>query len=449
MSRTLLGSRIRERREAIGLKQIELARASGISAPYLNLIEHNRRGIAGKALIDIAAALGVEVSRLLEGADSALIDKLSIAAAGQDAAVESERVEELVSRYPGWSRLIERQADRALQLEQIIDGLSDRLTHDPFLAESLHEILSSVTAIHATSGILHQNSDMEGLQQRRFQANIFEESNRLSELSHGLVQYFDQQSESEQSLSTPLDEVEAFLDRHGFHFAQLEQNGDAIAALIAQGELTSQSARHMAGEILWQYSRDAVTLPLEAFANAGRQVGFDPGSLAREFSTPLPTIYRRLAFLPADQGLPEFGLITCDGTGAVLLRKPLPGFALPRYGAGCGLWPLYQSMTRPYIPMTANMIATKDQVFSAEAQTVFTDPAAQLPVLRATMIFSALPNRKPTTEENPGHVGPVEVPVGLSCRICEREACAARREISIHGQGGVTSALAKDPVNRP
>jgi DNA-binding XRE family transcriptional regulator len=42
------GSRIRERRVALGLRQAEVALRAGISGSYLNLIEHNRRRIGGK-----------------------------------------------------------------------------------------------------------------------------------------------------------------------------------------------------------------------------------------------------------------------------------------------------------------------------------------------------------------------------------------------------------------
>ena len=42
------GSRIRERRLALGLRQADVALRAGISGSYLNLIEHNRRRIAAK-----------------------------------------------------------------------------------------------------------------------------------------------------------------------------------------------------------------------------------------------------------------------------------------------------------------------------------------------------------------------------------------------------------------
>ena len=62
----LTGSRIRERRVMAGQKQADLAKAIGISASYLNLIEHNRRRIGGKLLLDIAAALDVAPSSVVK-----------------------------------------------------------------------------------------------------------------------------------------------------------------------------------------------------------------------------------------------------------------------------------------------------------------------------------------------------------------------------------------------
>lgn len=77
---SLTGSRIRERRVIAGLKQADLAQQAGISASYLNLIEHNRRRIGGKLLLNIAHVLGVEPSALTEGAEAALIAALREAA---------------------------------------------------------------------------------------------------------------------------------------------------------------------------------------------------------------------------------------------------------------------------------------------------------------------------------------------------------------------------------
>ena len=102
---SLTGSRIRERRLISGLRQADLAKQIGISASYLNLIEHNRRRIGGKLLLNIARVLGVEPSMLTEGAEAALIATLREAAADAGAVqAETDRADEFAGRFPGWHR---------------------------------------------------------------------------------------------------------------------------------------------------------------------------------------------------------------------------------------------------------------------------------------------------------------------------------------------------------
>ena len=60
----LTGSRLRERRLALGMRQADLAAAAGISASYLNLIEHNRRRIGPDVLERLALVLATETAAL-------------------------------------------------------------------------------------------------------------------------------------------------------------------------------------------------------------------------------------------------------------------------------------------------------------------------------------------------------------------------------------------------
>ncbi|MEJ6715407.1 MAG: helix-turn-helix domain-containing protein [Rhodobacterales bacterium] len=430
--RFLVANRIRERRLSLGLKQADVALAAGISPSYLNLIEHNRRGIAGKVLLDIAAALRVDSASILEGADSALMREIEAVATG-DVLVELDRAEDMVTRFPGWSRLLAQLGSRVQALEATVEGLSDRLTHDPFLSESLHAMLSSVTAIQATSGILAQTQELEPLQQRRFQANIYDESARLSDLSQSLARYFDRPADDVQATSTPLDEVDVFLSANNHHFPALEVGTvGAVEKVIAGGEgLVSQAARSIARGLLLQYVHDAETMPLDAFLTTGRDVNFETSRLAQHFGVALPSIFRRLAFLPQSEVDPRFGLIQCDASGAVLLRKSLHGFALPRYGAACSLLPLYQALGRPHIAFRAVLQTPDDISVMAEAFCIYLgDPGSDAPpILRATMVIR--PYQPLGRAGGSQNTLPV-LRVGSSCRVCPHLACAARREPSIH-----------------
>jgi transcriptional regulator with XRE-family HTH domain len=148
----LTGSRIRERRVMAGLKQADLARDIGISASYLNLIEHNRRRIGGKLLLNIASVLGVEPQTLTEGAEAALIAALREAAdeAGLTGP-EASRADEFAGRFPGWADVLAGTRRRVASLEQTVEALTDRLAHDPHLAASMHELLTTAAAIRSTA----------------------------------------------------------------------------------------------------------------------------------------------------------------------------------------------------------------------------------------------------------------------------------------------------------
>ncbi len=90
---TLTGTRLRERRLALGLRQSDLAERAGISGSYLNLIEHNRRRIAPELLARLAEVLGVDISAFEGGAGGGLIEELRAAAAGAPkAGAEPDRI---------------------------------------------------------------------------------------------------------------------------------------------------------------------------------------------------------------------------------------------------------------------------------------------------------------------------------------------------------------------
>ncbi len=431
MARTALtGSHIRERRITLGMRQARLAEACGISASYLNLIEHNRRSIGGKLLNAIAEALEVEPSSLTEGADTALIDALSGAAAGALAArAETDRAEELAGRFPGWARLVAGQAARIEALERMVEALNDRLSHDPQLAAALHDILSAVTAIRSASAILVEDSDIDPEWQARFHRNIHEDSRRLAEASQGLVTYLDAGTDADRGTLTPQEELEAWLTGRGHHVAELERALPPDPEALTRGieALGAPAAQDLARRYLSRYRDDARRLPLGPLRAALAGTGTDPASLAARFGADLACVFRRLAALP-EGDLPEpAGIAICDASGTLTFRKPIDGFSLPRFGAACPLLPLYQALGRPMSPVRA-VVEQPGQgrrrfVTYSVAQPAHPAGFEQPTVFEATMLILPEPagERRETSA----------IPIGPTCRICPREACIARREPSI------------------
>ncbi|WP_114285981.1 short-chain fatty acyl-CoA regulator family protein, partial [Candidatus Halocynthiibacter alkanivorans] len=375
----------------------------------------------------------------------------AVAVAGGAAAPEMDKLEDLAGRYPGWAALIRAQHGRIAALERTVETLTDRLTHDPFLSASLHEMLSNVTAIRSSSGILVNSGDIDPEWQARFHRNIYEDSQRLAESSRALVSYLDAGADEDQGTSAPQDEVDQWLQDQGWHVAELEGPGPAsVDTVLAEAPpLDSRPARSLATAWLGRYREDALRLPLRSFRTQVAALAGDPAALAERFGTDLARILRRLGSLPDEADTKEgtggagpYGLVICDGSGTLTQRKPAAGFSLPRFGAACPLWPLYQALARPMVPFRARLelAGREPRRFMAWAVAQpLGPPRFDAPqVLEATMLIL------PEDASQPGSTSaavaemaaglPLQ-PVGTSCRICPQAGCSARREPSILAEG--------------
>lgn len=423
--RALEGERIRAIRAQKGLRQSAVAEACGISPSYLNLIEHNRRPVAGALLAKIARALGVEPAEISEGAEATLVAALdAVAGAAPDGAPPPEPSEEFAARFPGWARTVRRQAEQLAELERVVETLSDRMAHDPFLSASLHNVLSTVTSIRSTSAILTSGDEIEPEWQARFHRNIHEDSQRLAEAADGLVSYLEADAAKPRSGGLPQDEVDAWLERHDWRIPDGGPDG-------GDPDLVSDEARAAAARLAARAASDAAALPLDALAPLVAETQ-DPTEIAGRMGCAPDLAMRRLAALPAE-AFPTRqapGLVICDASGTITHRKPAQGFEPPRFGAACALWPLFEALHRPGVPVTRRLRThgRDAAAFRATAFAATSFPAGYdlPPTVEATMLVMPVP-------------GDGGMEVGMSCRVCATEKCPARREGSILSPAGQTA----------
>lgn len=433
--RILTGTRLRRRRLERGLRQSDLANRIGISASYLNLIEHNRRRIGARLLQDIAQVLDIDADVLREGTGGALLAPLREAAAAfPDAAVEEESAEDIIARYPGWAALIAAQRARISQLEARIEGLSNRLLHDTQIAASLHEVISTATSIRSTASILTETPDLDRDWQARFHRNIDGDSQRLAESSQALLGFLDVEAEAAGQTLSAVEQAEAAIASLGYHVPQIEAGGSALLDTLMAGEASHEpdgplaaprdpAAREILQGWLDSYARDAAALPLAPLVQAARQDAYDPARLAARFAAPLDLVLRRLAHLPSDQGHPPMGLAVCDASGVITFQKPVLEFRLPRAGGACPLWPLFQALSQPMRALRrplrlSGLVRTTFECFAIAAP-VGPVRFGEEQRITATMLIRPAPQA-----ETPDIVGP-------GCRVCPVEACESRRHPSL------------------
>lgn len=428
-SGALAGTRIRARRLDAGVAQGELARRIGVSPSYLNLIEHNRRRIGGKLLNAIARALDLEPALLSEGAGGALVARLAAAAAAQGR--PGSAPEEFAGRFPDWAALVDAQARQIETLEGQVAALSDRLAHDPELSASLHQVITAATAIRSTASILAGSETLDRDWQARFHRNIHAESLRLADSSRRLAGYLEAPGGDPGGAAlSPHEQVERFLETMDHHLPALEGAQPAMRPdEIASGAPgLDAAAQNVLKHQLDIYRADAAALPLDAVAQAW-QDSPDPLVIAAWLNQPLERVMRRLATLPAGIGPPRAGLVVCDASGAILRRRPLDGLTLPRGGAACPLWPLFEALVRPGRPLraVARLPGAEEETGDGTGGVLCCTVATLMP----TADWDAAPRVEAVMLMLPQDAAPQTLPeraVGPGCRLCPRRGCAARRE---------------------
>lgn len=431
MSRSLIGTRIRERRRSKKKSQTGLAAEVGISASYLNLIEHNRRGIAGKTLLAIAKSLEINPRDLTEGADQGLIDRLKEAVAkNRNIPAELERLEEFIGRFPGFAKLIERLFDLQQQQDQNLQALSDRMNSDPFFSEAIHLMLSNITTIRSTADILKNSKNIEHKIQDKFLSNLLEESERLSQTASGILDHFEQ-SHSTQDKLTDQTTLDTYLEANNYHLDLLETGSSSPTEIIEELQIETDEQLN-ALSTLNSYQMMTKNLPLNKFLKKANELNFSPLDLAKYFKTDLRSIFYRFAHLPEGNNTPNWGLLECDGSGAVLYRKQLTTLSLPKFGSACPLWPIYRSLSQPMQPICALLDMPTGERFLSYSVAQFDDLGTiGMPgTLKASMIITQ------DYENLIAKTALLSLPqlsVGIQCSVCPRKNCSARRATYILG----------------
>lgn len=456
-SDVIVGTRIRQIRREQGLTQAELARQLGISPSYLNLIEWNKRRASQSVLLKAEAALGIP-SRELDGTDEKrVLERLMEIAHLEPLAelgIEQNRTSELIGRFPGWARGIAALARSEREATTRAQHLSNRLSNDPFLSETVHLMLTRIAAIRSAAEILEQYPDVPPQQRERFTKIVHDESQALSSVGEALAAYLDK-AEDEQHTLTPLDEVEAYFDSQLNHFPQLEEASKAFAEQtfdhepVSRGQraqkfvdqelreliqkivgdqpaITTSAARMRATKALSDYAVGAVLLPLGSFIEQAVKLGFDVEALAETFGVEIEFVFHRLATLPKSGDLPQFGYFRTNAAGTIIEMLGLEGLALPRYTAACPLWVLFRAQQSPetVIRQCALFPSGARLVFVARArhsgQTGFGKPRHYL----TDMI--AMHERDASRTVYAPDASAIVEEVGPTCRLCPRKTCIHR-----------------------
>ena len=416
----LIGARIRSFRKQRGLSQAILAKKVGISASYLNLIEHDKRTVAGKLLSDLAYHLELNLDQLTRGITTDMIERLQqtarqLAAGSPDDALELRQIDQFVTHFPVWAQLLDQQILSHEKLEQLNELLSDRMSHDPVLSETLHVMLSNITAIRASSELLVMQGNMAEEQRAKFQHNIFLESKRLSATAEKLLLHFDAKTEP-QSPS-----ISSSTSQNNHADSKPKQNQTALV----NDRIARTLPAYLTDDPHFQNAREQITS--ESLKSETLKVSkhlFNPFIIADILELPVRHVFFRLAELGGAPDIPQFGLLEIDNASGVLYRHEAGAFRLPSRSGACPRWPIYRALSVVGQPVTMRLQLNSGELFTAYA---WAESGARrhsqlAPLSRSLMLFHEYDSAKSSELSAP------LIEVGFHCSVCPRNDCEDRRE---------------------
>jgi predicted transcriptional regulator/transcriptional regulator with XRE-family HTH domain len=469
--KTLLGNKIRRLREGANLTQARMAEQLGISASYLNLIEHDQRPVTVALLLKLGKQFDVELTDLSDDDDRKLATGLrEVFADGTLAAqgIAPEEIKALAEAAPNAAKAI-LELYRAYRLarddaQSMTLGLPSGNTRKMVLpaeeardffhdrANYFDDIEAAAEAVVAEAGIPLGEAWRGLVDYAKAKFGIAVEIVEPAVLGGGVRRY------DTKTKKLLLSETLPRASRR-FHLAYqiaLFAARKPVDLIVVTAKLASKETETLVRVGLYNYFAGAVLMPYAPYVAAARALRYDIELLSNHFGVSFEQACHRLSTLqrPGDKGVPLW-LVRTDIAGNVSKRFSAAGFHFSRFGGSCPRWIVHEAFTSPGRILTQAARLPDGATFFCVARTVaktgggFLEPPTLLAVGIGCEIGRAheLVYADGLDLEKIGHA----VEIGVGCRVCERDNCRQRAapplqhrlDIDVNAKGASAYAFKK------
>jgi predicted transcriptional regulator/transcriptional regulator with XRE-family HTH domain len=429
------------------MSQQALANRLGISASYLNLIEHDQRVVSGSLLIklaevlhvDLAALSGAEERRLEVALREVFTDPLltgetvpdeEIAMLAGSAPVAARAV---LALYRAWRVAREDAGGIALPsgkrvllpYEEARDFFDDRANHFPGLEEAAEAIVASCGGVAGRVLAGHGHVLAERLRQAHgFTVTI--------EPLDGVLRRVDASPPRLALAESMPPSSRAF--QMAFQLALIEAKDDA-EKVMAEATPSSPEAAMLIRVGLLNYMAGAILMPYGPYLETVRALRHDMEAVAARFGVSFEQACHRLSTLqrPSARGVPFF-FVRVDPAGNVSKRFSAAGFPFARYGGSCPRWVVHSAFSQPGTVQVQVAELPDGATYLCFARTV-TRPAAKWGEPRPVHVVAmgcSIADAGELAYADGLDLEGAKVGIGLSCRLCDRLGCRSRAFPPLH-----------------
>ena len=453
---TFLGSRIRRLRKEAGYTQAKLAEHLEISPSYLNLLERNERALTVPLLLKLAELFRLDLKTYAEDDEGrldadlkeVLSDPLFAGRTFRDAdhrellGTSTDAARAFVDLYRAYRKSREDAQTIAAKLsdEEKIFALETSRVPAEEVSDAIQRHVNHYPELENAGAALREEARLDGARGDPFSRLVryIEERHGVhveiatADALEGAVRRF-VPARKRLLLSEAL--PPASLTFQLAHQIALVAAGEALTGLAGAEPLTTDESRRLYRVSLANYLAAAMLMPYERFHESARSVRYDVELLEHRFRCSFEQVCHRLVTLqrPGAEGVP-LHLVRIDIAGNISKRFSGSGVHFARYSGACPLWNVHASFLTPgFIRTQLSEMPDGTRYFSV-ARTVRKAGGGHQ-VRQSRLAFEMGCEAKHARDlvyADGVDLAAAAVPVGVSCRLCERMDCRQRAFPPMH-----------------
>jgi len=444
-----LGAKVRALRRKQGLRQARLAQMLGISPSYLNLIEHDRRPLSTTLLLRLTELFDLDLKTFAADSDARLATDLMEVfgdPAFEDHRINPVEIRDLAIGSPPIARAVLLLYQRYRSARDSALGLAAKISEDPSFPGVDYSRLPTEEVSDFLQSRQNHFPELEEAAERLWS----EAGLRPDDMYHGLSGYLSD------ALGIRIAYVDPAQDRGAVrrfladsttlvlseslprasrkfqiaHQIALARHSDLLDRIASGGEGSTPESTALCRIALANYFAGAVVMPYDRCIAAARETRYDLDLMGNRFGASFEQVCHRLTTLrrPGNEGIP-FHFVRTDIAGNVSKRFSASGIRISRFGA-CPRWNLHSAFLTPGHISTQVSVTPDGVHYFCIARTVEKGArghGAPQAVLAITLGCEVRHARQMVYADGID-LDNLEsaVPIGTTCRLCERMDCRQR-----------------------
>ena len=445
-----LGAKVRGFRRRENLTQVQLAEKLQISPSYLNLIEHNQRPLPAHLLVRLAQVLHVDLQAFADDSQVRLADSLQEVFADplfEEYAVTTNDVREMaetpaaaravIALFTKYKEQVQSMRDLSSQLYdgRAFHGLDPAHLPSEEASDVIQENLNYFPDLEAAAQAIAGRADLDRSDMYRSLVRYLDSRYGVKvELmpvvrDRGLVRKYDPESRT-----LYLSEVLPPWSRQFqvAHQLGLLEGAPAIDSVIARSQknLTTPESVRLCRVALANYFAAAMLMPYDDFFKLAEEVRYDLELLQHHYVASWEQVCHRLTTLrkPGAGGVP-FHFVRVDIAGNISKRFSGTGIRFARFSGSCPRWDVHAAFLTPGRIRTQLSRMPDGTAYFCVARTIRKSYGyASGDALMAVGIGCPVKDARNIVYADGYDLDNLDaaVPIGTTCRLCERLDCEQR-----------------------